>query len=160
MDETKPVQDIEQRTSELVHEAAARGAEKLQNYDVTGGVRAFSRALHRAAESLHEDGYNSMASMTDRAADGFDRFGGSVEGKDPASLARDAQRFAHQNPTAFIFGCALVGFALARFFTTTSRETFEEEEYEPRYEPVEPVEVPVAPATYGEPLGSPTGGTR
>ena len=161
MDETKPVQDVEQRTSALAHDAAARGAEKLQSYDVTGGVRAFSRALHRAAESLHDDGYNSMAAMTDRAAGSFDRFGDSVRGRDPMQLAKEAQRIAQQNPTAFIIGCAVVGFALSRFLTT-SGESEREERYEPYYEAVEPAEpIPVAPATYGEPLPDyPTGGTR
>ena len=158
MDETKPVQGTEERTSALVHEAVQRGAEKLQSYDLTGGVSAVGRALHRAADSLHDDGYDSLATATDRVGDRLYGLSDSVKGKSPGDIAREAQRFAHENPTAFIAGCALLGFAVARFLTTSSQP---EEPEHVEYEAVETTEpsIPVAPTTYGEPLPSfPTGG--
>jgi hypothetical protein len=148
---------VEQRTSALVQEAAAPVAEKLQSIDVTGGVRAVSRALHCAANSFHEEGYESFASVTDRAAERVSHLGDSVKGKDPKQVLREAQQFAHENPTAFIVGCALVGFAISRFFTTSSREPEPEYYYE---EHDTEVDVPVAPAVYGEPLYVPPGGMR
>src|SRR5687768_9397033 len=139
MEDTKPVQGTEERASALVQEAVQRGAEQLKNYDVTGGVSALGRALHKAADSLHDDGYDSLASVTDRAGDRFYRIGDAVKGRSLNEVVREAQHFAHENPGAFVIGCALAGFALARFFTTTS----EHREYREYSEYSEPI--PVAP---------------
>ena len=160
MDETKPVQEtVEKRTSALVQEAAAPVAEKLQSIDVTGGVRAVSRALQCAANSFHEEGYESFASATDRFAERVQDIGESVRGKDSKQILRDAQRFARENPTAFIVGAALLGFAISRFLTTSSEESEEYEGYG-SYEIVErEVVIPVAPPVYGEPVYPPRGGT-
>jgi hypothetical protein len=96
--------------------------------------------------------------MTNRAADGCDEFCERTEGRDPTSLLRDAQGFARSNPTAFISGCAVVGFLLGRFFATSSEESVSSYESEPIYESSE--EVPTAPLVYPEPnVGLPPGGT-
>src|SRR5688572_13450696 len=158
MSEDKPLHETEVRARAIAEEVAARGVEKIQSMDMTSSLRAVSRALHRAADSFNSDGYRSLAGVTNRAADGCDEFCENTEGRDATTLIRDAQGFARSNPTAFISGCAVVGFLLGRFFATSSEEQPSAYESEPIYE--SSGEVPTAPLVYPEPdLGLPRGGT-
>lgn len=157
MNETKNVQEVEQRTSALARDTAARGAEQIrEKVDVRGSTQAVSRALRRAADSLREDGYQRAASMTEQAAGRCEGFGAKAQGKDPGAMIRDVQQFAQSNPALFIAGCTAVGFVLARLLSTSAPSSQREPAFE-RYG--EGTNVPVAPPVYGEPVGEiPPGG--
>lgn len=81
-------------------------------------VHDTARALRTAAEEMRTASpqERTMAQIADGLADAC----GALREKDLGQMAGDLTRFARNNPVAFLGGCALVGFAAARFTRTSA----------------------------------------
>jgi hypothetical protein len=79
------------------------------------GLGDFAGALRKVAREMGDGRQAPMSRMVESAADGLERFSGSLREKDLNGLMRDVEGFARRQPVAF-FGAALAaGFFAMRF---------------------------------------------
>lgn len=85
---------------------------------VADEVHDVARALRTAADEMRSGSpqERTMAQIADGLADASN----TLREKDLGQMANDLTRFARNNPVAFLGGCALVGFAAARFARASS----------------------------------------
>jgi hypothetical protein len=76
-------------------------------------AKKVSSALDSAADRL-SDSPPWLRSVFQQGADTLQRFADTIERKDARQLTGEVQRFARDNPGAFLGACALAGFAAAR----------------------------------------------
>ena len=108
-------------------EVASMAKDKIEDqYDqqkdrAMNEVEHLASALRRAGENLRDQGNSTIgAAVLSRVAGHLESVGGSMEGKDLDGLVRDVERLARRNPTAFIGGAMLLGFAASRFLKASS----------------------------------------
>ena len=92
-----------------------------QQKAAASGLGDVAGALRKAAREMRGDGREAPASrMLETAADGLERFSGSLRNKDLPGLMRDVEGFARRQPVAF-FGAALAaGFLAVRFLKSSN----------------------------------------
>jgi hypothetical protein len=89
-----------------------RGADAMQG---------FARAIESAAASL-EPQSPQIARRVRGVADRVDEFSTSIRGRSLRELLDAAQDLARKQPTAFIAGAVVAGFALGRFVTSSAAQ--------------------------------------
>lgn len=88
---------------------------------VTEGLEAFAQAIRRASDELSERDQTMAAQLIRHGASTLERVTRSIEGTNLEDMIHQVRRFARNNPTAFIGGAMLAGFAVARFARASSR---------------------------------------
>lgn len=87
------------------------------------GMGNIAEALRGAANQRSDEGgadRSVLDGLTGSAADGLDRLSGSLRNKDVATMVRDVEDFAREQPLAF-FGLAVAaGFAGVRFIKASN----------------------------------------
>ncbi len=80
-------------------------------------AKSTSSALRDVGDTLEQDSDtpNWLGTAFKQAADTIADLADTVEGKKPEEMMRDVSGFARSNPTGFLAGAALAGFAAARF---------------------------------------------
>ena len=96
-----------------------------QQRAAAGGLGDFAQALRKVAQELGDkqgDGQQSSTSrLVQSAADGLERFSGSLKDKDLNGLVGEVETFARRQPVAF-FGAALAaGFLAVRFLKSSNQ---------------------------------------
>jgi hypothetical protein len=91
-----------------------------------GTLADFAQALRKAA---HEGGGrdSGVAGFADVAADGLERFSGTLRSKDLNALMHDAESFARKQPIAFFGAAVAAGFIAMRFLKSSQRSRNSEE---------------------------------
>jgi hypothetical protein len=111
---TDPLQKQTPNATQAAKEAASNIANdtKERTHAMLGD---FASALRKVAHDMGDGRQAPMSRMVESAADGLERFSGSLREKDLNGLVRDVEGFARRQPVAF-FGAALAaGFLAMRF---------------------------------------------
>ena len=111
---TDPLQKQNPNATQAAKEAARNIANdtKERTHTMLGD---FAGALRKVARDMRDGQQAPMSRMVESAADGLERFSGSLREKDLNGLVRDVESFARRQPVAF-FGAALAaGFLAMRF---------------------------------------------
>ncbi len=118
---------IKQDAAQLKDTAAAKASEKTNEYSqkATSAAHSTSSALRDAGETLRNDDEvpNWLASAFQQAAESIGNLADTVEGKEPREMMRDVDQFARQNPSAFLAGAAIAGFAAARVMKAGAKQS-------------------------------------
>ena len=141
----------------VAREARARAEGMANEYRdrAAGEASRMSAALRDASANMRHGSPQERAigHMADTMANAAD----AIQGKDLGSIIGDINAFARRNPTAFIGGAALLGFAAARFAKASASDGYEEDfhyagSYQP--DPLPPSRAPAPAPAYGAPASS------
>lgn len=120
--ETKSMgEDIKGRAASAAGSAKAEAARRADSAkgSVAVEVERIASALRAGRDELRGD---STAERTFAwAADGLDRAAGMIRDRDSSQLMNDLGEFARRNPSVFLGGAALIGFAASRFAKASTR---------------------------------------
>ncbi|PRY93741.1 hypothetical protein BCF33_2625 [Hasllibacter halocynthiae] len=107
--------ELKDEASKLSDQAKRRAEAKLHDAQEAGAERAQTLA-ERMRAAGEEFGEGSLPDRyVGRMADSISDAAEAFASKDPGALLADVNAFARRNPTAFLGGAALLGFAVARF---------------------------------------------
>lgn len=112
--------ELKQDTRDMVQRAKAGAeaeAERVKGRGA-GRLRDLSHALGRAADDLGHE--SPSGSMIREAADGLDEVARSIERRSVGEIVDTVADFGRRNPTVFLGGAMLAGFALSRFATASN----------------------------------------
>lgn len=134
-------------------EVKARASESLQD---------FSAAIRKAGDELSQKDQGTAARLVGEAAKSLEGFSSSLQNKRLEDVVEDVRHFGRANPTAFVLGSILAGFALGRFARSSAEPR--QPEHTSGYEGASGTgpATRAAQAGYGarEPSRSVAGGTR
>ena len=102
-------------------------------------ARSVSSAIDRAASELDDGNPQWLKSAFQQAAQQVHRLADSLEQKDSRQIVGDIQTMARDNPTAFLAGCAALGFAAARILKAGAPESFPRQPQLPPIQGEEPM---------------------
>lgn len=91
-----------------------------QQHAAAGQLEGIVKALRTTAEQLRKQDQIPAAGYVERAADGLDKFCGTLRDRDINSLATQVQDFARRQPAVFLGGAVAAGFMVARFLKSSS----------------------------------------
>ena len=99
---------------------AAKDQASMVLNDTGKGIGDLAGALRKTAREMGDGATRApMSRLVESAADGLERFSGSLRAKDLDGLVNDLDSFARRQPVAF-FGAALAaGFLAVRFLKAT-----------------------------------------
>ena len=104
--------DAKQTANETLTQKKGAAADSIDN--VAGALRDAGQ------RSGAKGGSDTLAGLTGSAADGLERLSGALRNKDVATMVRDVESFAREQPLAF-FGLAVaVGFLGVRFLKASN----------------------------------------
>lgn len=105
------------------HQASAE-AERAKNAGA-GRLRELSDALGHAADDMGDA--STTGGLMRQASEGIDEVARSLEGQSLGEMVDTVSDFGRRNPTLFLGGAALAGFALSRFATASQpRQSWDE----------------------------------
>ncbi|GAB5468479.1 MAG: hypothetical protein Kilf2KO_15090 [Rhodospirillales bacterium] len=115
-------EDLKQDARRIAEDALGKAQDAAEARKDRAGhqVAELARALHVAVGELEEG--STPRQLLDQAAGGLDDVAAAVEGKSLGELMALLSDFGRNNPTAFIGGAALAGFALSRFATAVPED--------------------------------------
>jgi hypothetical protein len=103
---------------------SARSMIGNQQKAAASGLGQFAGALRKAAREMGDGGQQApMSRMIESAADGLERFSGSLREKDLDGLVRDAESFARRQPLVFFGAAIAAGFLAMRFMKASKPGT-------------------------------------
>lgn len=109
-------QDVLNQTKET-----ARAVAGEQQRAAAGGLSQFASALRKAAREMNDGGQPpQIARFAESAAEGLERFSGSLREKDLNRLAGDVESFARRQPVAFFGAAMAAGFLAVRFLKAST----------------------------------------
>jgi hypothetical protein len=127
VDYTNPLQNNNPRAADQARGIAndtketARAMLGEQQKAAASSIGDFAGALRKAARDMGDGRQAPMSRMLEGAADGLERFSGSLREKDLSGMVREVEGFARRQPVAF-FGAALAaGFLAVRFLKSSSQ---------------------------------------
>jgi hypothetical protein len=100
----------------------ARSALNDQQRAAASGLGDFAKVLRNAASQLEGESQGaSVGRLAQSAADGVERLSDMLRTRDLESMARDAERFARNQPMVFFGAAMAVGFLAMRFMKASQR---------------------------------------
>jgi hypothetical protein len=103
---------------------AARGKIAEQQQTAASSLGSFAQALRKSAQEMQGDGQQAgVARIAQTAADGLERFSGTLRSKDLDSLLRDAESLARRQPVLFFGAAVAAGFLAVRFLKSSKPGT-------------------------------------
>jgi gas vesicle protein len=129
---------LKEQGAQWVNRIEERGASMLeeQKQFVCEEIHHYSSALRRAAESLHDDTDERVATAADRIADELEAATDYLEQKRVSDIYRDAEDFARRRPEWVFGGLFLAGLAFGRFLKASGQNRLADEpgaNYSPSY---------------------------
>jgi hypothetical protein len=101
---------------------SARSVLNEQQRAAAGGLGEFANALRKVAREMGDRGQAApMSRMMESAAQGLERFSGSLREKDMSGLVRDVESFARRQPVAFFGAAVAAGFLAVRFLKSSNQ---------------------------------------
>jgi hypothetical protein len=109
--------EVARKAGEYASEAKAAAMEQAEvaQQDVGASLAAFGGALRAAGDHLAGNDQRAASQFMMQAADGIERFAGSLKNKPFADVIGDVRSFGRENSGALIAGSLLAGLALGRF---------------------------------------------
>ena len=100
---------------------SARSVIGGQQKAAASGLGQFAGALRKAAREMGDgDQQAPMSRMIESAADGLERFSGTLRERDLDGLVRDVESFARRQPVVFFGAAIAAGFLAMRFMKASS----------------------------------------
>jgi hypothetical protein len=125
------VQEGAREASRRAAQAANSAADRMRRQGATAlmdqkdhaadELSHFSAAIRRAAETLHEEHDDRLASYADIAAERIEDASHYLRDADLGRLIDDVEHFARRRPELVFGGLFLAGLALSRFLKASSR---------------------------------------
>lgn len=98
----------------------ARGKLAEQQQSAASSLGSFAQALRKSAQEMQGDGQQAGAArIAQTAADGLERFSGTLRNKDLDSMLRDAESLARRQPVLFFGAAVAAGFLAVRFLKSS-----------------------------------------
>jgi len=102
----------------------ARGKLAEQQQTAASSLGSFAQALRKSAQEMQGDGQQAgIARIAQTAADGLERFSGTLRNKDLDSMLRDAESLARRQPVLFFGAAVAAGFLAVRFLKSSDPGT-------------------------------------
>jgi hypothetical protein len=119
--------EVTRKAAEYATEAKATAVEQAEvaQKDVSASLAAFGGALRAAGDHLAGSDQRAASQFMLQAANGIDRFAGSLKNKPFADVIDDVRTFGRENSGALIAGSLLAGLALGRFVKSSMPESAE-----------------------------------
>jgi hypothetical protein len=92
-----------------------------QQKAAASGIGDFAGALRKAARDMGDGQRAPMSRMLEGAADGLERFSGTLREKDLNGLMREVEGFARRQPVAFFGAAVAAGFLAMRFLKSSNQ---------------------------------------
>jgi hypothetical protein len=108
------LQNAQEAGQSFVHDQKDSIANRLSDY---------AKAAHTVSEKLRAEGDNILANPAEKAAGSLDRISGYLREKQPLELLDDLESLARRKPELFFGGLFVAGFAAARFFKASRRQS-------------------------------------
>lgn len=106
-------------------EARAQG-ERLKD-ETSGELDAFADAIKAASDRLSERKHGTTSELIEQAASGLHDISEALQRRSTGDIVNSIRDFGRHNPTAFIAGSVLAGFALGRFAGASASHSHESE---------------------------------
>lgn len=128
-DAARTKERLKEQGADAVHRMQARGTEMLdeQKSRLCEEIHHYSSALRRAAESLHEDDDERVATAADRMADELEGASDYLEKTPVSRIYCDAEDLARRRPEWVFGGLFLAGLAVGRFLKASGKNRLAEE---------------------------------
>jgi hypothetical protein len=102
----------------------ARGKIAEQQQTAASSLGSLAQALRKSARELQGDGQQAGAArIAQTAADGLERFSGTLRDKDLDGMLRDAESLARRQPVLFFGAAVAAGFLAVRFLKSSNAQT-------------------------------------
>jgi hypothetical protein len=99
---------------------------KNQKEDLASRFSEYAKAVQSMSEKLRGDDENILAGPAEKAAESLNRISGYLRQKEPAELLDDLESLARRKPELVFGGLFVIGFAAARFFKASHRQSSRE----------------------------------
>ena len=99
---------------------SARSMIGEQQHTIASGLGDLAQALRKAGREMGDGQNAQIARFAQTAADGLERFSGSLRNKDMGNLLHDVESFARRQPVAFFGAAVAAGFLAVRFLKSSN----------------------------------------
>lgn len=115
----------QQQTSQLAGKAQQQVESRLatQKTQATHGMQNLAGALGQTSQQLRQQGQESLAEYTTKAADQVEHLAQYLNQHDISQLIDETQYYARQHPVPFLAGAFALGFAASRFLKSSTQPT-------------------------------------
>lgn len=115
--------DARQAVASQASKLQQKGADYVvrQKNFLVDEVSHVSAAVRQAAQKLHEEGDDRVASYVEQAASGIEGVGSYLRDRDPSALCDDFETLARRRPEIVYGGLFLAGLGIARFLKASRR---------------------------------------
>lgn len=120
---TQLKQKARETTEQIRDESVRMAAQKKDT--VAGSLDHLSSALRKAADQLHDDREEGVASVADRLADQVESATRYLRNRDFNALYNDVQGYARQHPEMVFGAMFFAGLAIGRFLKASPHEMHE-----------------------------------
>lgn len=116
-------QSVKAEAAHFAEQAKDRAVEEIETRKaaVGGGLAEFADALRQASDNLGTGDQTMASRLASQAADGLETLARAVTDRSPEDMLRMIRDFGRSNPTAFVAGAALAGFAAGRFARSSAQ---------------------------------------
>jgi phage I-like protein len=115
---TEKTREEASRLSDQAKEQFAGQAER-QKAQASDQLDDIGEALRKTSDTLHEEDKDSVANLTEGAAQQIERLSGYLRDRSVNEMLSEAKRFARRKPGMFLGGAAVLGFFGSRFFRSS-----------------------------------------
>ena len=122
---------IRATAADLASQAKEKAGEQFESGMGTARteISGIATALRRVGEQMRQENSSSMtAGIFTAIADRAETLGNSFEGRDLDGMVNDIGRLARRNPAAFAGTAAALGFLAVRFFKSSGRTSWQDED--------------------------------
>lgn len=121
----RAMDQVRRKTDEVVQQQVAPRIEG-QKGQVAEQVHTLAKAIRESGSTLRESDAAYFADWVDRGAGQIERFAGYLRHSDVNDMIRDVERFARQQPVAFVAGAFAIGLLAARFLKSSPSSSGDE----------------------------------
>ncbi len=113
----------QQQASQLADKAQQQVESRLatQKKQATHGMQNLAGALEQTSQQLRQQGQESLAEYTTKAADQVQHLAQYLNQHDINDLIDQTQNYARQHPVPFLAGAFALGFAASRFLKSSAQ---------------------------------------
>jgi hypothetical protein len=119
------VDQIKSATQSAVRTAqeTGQGFVKSQKENLASRFSEYANAVQSMSDKLRGEDDNILTGPAEKAAEGLNRISDYLRQKEPAELLGDLESLARRRPDLVFGGLFVVGFAAARFFKASRRQS-------------------------------------
>jgi len=115
------VHAVKQEAANFASDAKEKASQTLDDKKEAAShtLGDFANAVRKAGDDLAQSDQSMASQFVRQTADGLESFARAISDKRPEELLDSVREFGRRNPTAFIAGSVLAGFALGRLLRSS-----------------------------------------